>query len=317
MMTDLIFHPVTIVALIVSLATFLGYRLFLALRLQDDYKHCEMIIKKNSKTFYKAFSAIRNRRKRNAVYAVYAFCRKADDLIDENQDPDGLDALEDALARFVQGEKIDDVIFRALSDVRRLYGKDYLFKPYFEMIEGQRMDFKHQGYQTLDDLLKYCYHVASTVGRMLVPILAPRSKDVLMTFADELGYAMQLTNILRDVGEDQRNNRIYLPQDLMARHQVTKADLAEGRITQGFINLFEELAGHAERYYDKSLENLHLFPFDARIPLGLSIILYRGILDAIRASDYDVFTKKNYVSDAQKKALIEQFRQTQKRRTSI
>jgi phytoene synthase len=137
-----------------------------------------------------------------------------------------------------------------------------------------------------------------------------------MTFADNLGHAMQVTNILRDVGEDLKVGRLYLPQDMMDKHGVTTDDLRHGRVTEGFKALFEELASVAETYYDGALEHLDLFPKDAQKPLGYAIILYRGIIEACRDSAYDVFNRRNHVDDATKKRLITAFQNRQKRRKS-
>ena len=315
MIGDLFSSSVTWFVLTGVVAVFLGLALFRALRLQEDYNRCEGVIQKHSKTFYKAFSALPGRKRRNAVYAIYAFCRIADDLVDDKKDAVGLDRLEEELGRLKEGDVPDHYMFRALHDTaRRFYGTSYDFKPYFHMIEGQRMDLDHRGYGTLDDLLTYCYHVAGTVGRMLVPVLAPKDAHNLMTFADNLGHAMQVTNILRDVGEDLKVGRLYLPQDMMDKHGVTTDDLRHGRVTEGFKALFEELASVAETYYDGALEHLDLFPKDAQKPLGYAIILYRGIIEACRDSAYDVFNRRNHVDDATKKRLITAFQNRQKRR---
>lgn len=280
-------------------------------RIDKDYKRCETVIKDNSKTFYKAFSKIKDRHKRNGVYAVYAFCRMTDDAIDVAGDIDLLDRYENELKAFKNGDVPDHFMWRALKDTtKRFYPKDDDFKPFFEMIEGQRMDIDHKGYQKLEDLLDYCYHVASTVGLMLLPILAPKNHRHLRDFAVELGYAMQITNILRDIGEDARNGRIYLPKELLAQANLTSEDLVHGKITDEFMLLFEKLAGIAEDYYDKALAKIHAFDSDVRLPLGLSIVLYRAIIDACRVSGYDVFTKKNHVSDETKNKLIETYRKS-------
>ncbi|MFP4178002.1 MAG: phytoene/squalene synthase family protein [Acholeplasmataceae bacterium] len=275
--------------------------------IKDDYQRCESVIRENSKTFYKAFSLIGNTDKRNAVFAVYAFCRMVDDAVDRADDPDLLDRYERELNAFKEGETPDRFVWRALRDTaQRFYPDDYDYGPFFDQIQGQRLDIEHQGYRMVDDLLEYCYLVASSVGLMLLPILSPENAHQLRGFALELGYAMQLTNILRDVGEDARNNRVYLPSDLLSRANITVDDLIHGRITDGFIAVFEELAGIAEDYYEKALAAIDGFPADVRLPLGASILFYRAIIAACREAGYDVFTRKNYVSDAAKAELVVQ-----------
>jgi phytoene/squalene synthetase len=294
---------------------FLVYPLFIVIiglflvvlrNIVDDLR-CKKMIKINSLTFYKAFSKIKNRRKRQAIYAVYAFCRYADDIVDEKKDEHALDALEINLQKFVEKKKTKNYFFRALKRASKFYPKDYDYQPFFDMIQGQRMDLNHQGYQTLDDLLSYCYYVASSVGHMLIPILAPKNHHSLKDFANHLGYAMQLTNVLRDVGEDLKRNRIYIPQHMMQKANLKIEDLKSGKINSEFIELFEVLAKLAEDKFDKALNDVHLFPDDAKLPLALSIILYRAILDVCRKNGYDVLTKKNFVTDEKKNALIQNY----------
>ena len=273
----------------------------------------KQVIKKNSLTFYKAFSKIQDADKRHAIYAVYAFCRTADDLVDIDQDEQGLIKLEEELKAFIKHVPLKHWRWQALNiTTKQYYDENYDYKPFFEMIQGQKMDLNHQGFETLEELLEYCYYVAGTVGLMLIPILSPDHKHELEKFAIHLGYGMQLTNILRDVGEDFKNNRIYLPKDLMKKANYSKEDLAHGIINRAFIELFESLAQRAETYFNEALRQIDLFPKDTRLPLALSIILYRAIMDSCRENGYDVFNKKNYVSDEKKNQLIENYLKTYK-----
>jgi 4,4'-diapophytoene synthase len=275
----------------------------------NDYKQCEEVIKENSITFYKAFSSIRNKKQRYGVFAVYAFCRIADDLIDVYHDIDGLNKLEEELYMFKNGETPNHFMWRALRDTAlHFYPSDYDYQPFFDMIKGQKMDIEPKHYPSLEALKVYCYHVASSVGLMLIPILSPKHYLSLETFAIELGYAMQLSNILRDIGEDYKQNRIYLPRDMMEQAGVYETDLKHGKINVSFIELFETLAVLAEQYFNNAINDLYLFPKDVRLPLGLSIVFYKAIIDACRHSNYDVFSKKNYVTEKDKKALIDQYK---------
>ena len=172
------------------------------------------------------------------------------------------------------------------------------------MIKGQRMDLAHHGFQSLDDLLHYCYFVASSVGLMLTPILATKNHQKLNEFAVRLGYAMQITNILRDVGEDYQRKRIYLPKDLMRKYKYSENDLSHGLVNESFVNLFEHLAKIAENDFQYALDHIHLFDKEAQVPLALAIVLYQAIIQACRDEKYDVFTKKNFVSDEKKQDLI-------------
>ncbi|MDO9629456.1 MAG: phytoene/squalene synthase family protein [Acholeplasmataceae bacterium] len=275
---------------------------------QQDIHRCQEIIKKNSLTFYQAFSRINNKKKREAVYAVYAFCRYADNLADEDHNRDALEELEEELTLYKEGVNIHHFRWRALrTTTKPFYQASYDYKPFYDMIEGQKRDLNHQGFETLDELLTYCYLVAGTVGLMLIPILANEHIEELEKFAIELGYAMQITNILRDIGEDYQNHRIYIPREMMKNANYSFDDLAHGRINYEFRALFEELATLAEGYFSTSLDSIYLFPEDSRTPLALSIILYKEILNSCRENGYDVFSKKHTVSEEKKNLLIQDY----------
>jgi 4,4'-diapophytoene synthase len=280
---------------------------------RKDIKQCEDIIKKNSLTFYKAFSKIKDKQKREAVYAVYAFCRYADDLIDEGQDIEGLNMLKENLDQFVSGQIPNDFRFRALfMTTKSFYPETYDYQPFYDMIKGQEMDFDFKEIKTEADLLKYCYHVAGTVGLMLIPILS-NEHEQLRTFAINLGYAMQITNILRDIGEDYKKGRIYIPASVLKKANYSVKQLSHGIINSEFIHMFEYLAQKAESFYEQALSDLHMFSDDIKVPLGLAIILYREIIQVCRQADYDVFNKKQFVSDERKEQLVTSFLKSFKR----
>jgi phytoene/squalene synthetase len=291
-----------------SLLIFAGVVVFLLtliyLRERRLINYCERIIKKNSLTFYKAFSKIENKKQRQAIYVVYAFCRYADDLIDEHQDIEGLNTLELELEAFKNHKKTSLKVFKALHIIKdRFYGDDYNYQPYFEMIQGQRMDITISSYETMDDVLAYCYYVASSVGLMLLPILAPSKHQELKEFAIQLGYAMQITNFLRDVGEDYLKGRIYIPQAALKKFQVDIDHEFKMGPTDSFKTLFNHLATQARQYYQYAYDHMEAFSQDVRTPLLYAAKLYEAILDECM-TDYDVFTKKHFVSHAKKIDII-------------
>ena len=271
-------------------------------------RKCKNIIKKNSLTFYKAFSKIKNNKIRNGVYIVYAFCRYADDLIDENKDVEGLLDLKKDLMNHVKGLKINKPIFKALKLIKDRYPKDYDYQPYFDMIEGQFMDVNCFEYENMEQLLKYCYFVASSVGFMLLPILEPENHKKLHNFAKELGYAMQITNILRDVGEDFNKGRIYLPKNLLKKFKVDLEFEMSNGPSKDFKLLFDHLEEKARKYYSNSLKEINYFNNEVKLPLYYAAILYRGILDKIKENKYDVFNKRNFLNDSEKTELILRFK---------
>ena len=281
----------------------------MSFRLDLDYFFTEQIIKKNSASFYAAFSKISDKHRRRGVFSVYAYCRYVDDLIDENNDLDQLLAYKSKLDDFVKGYPVGGFRWRTLKDTAtRFYPVDYDYQPYYEMIEGQEFDAHPVRMETIDQLLQYCDLVAGSVGKMLLPILTPKATVDLKPFAIALGRAFQLTNILRDIGEDYRRDRVYLPKSLMNAHHYSLSDLQQSLINKSFIAMWEELATLAERYYQQALPMLIHFPEDSRWPLKGALLVYRAILEVIRHQQYTVMKKKHFVPADQKMAILRQLK---------
>jgi 15-cis-phytoene synthase len=264
----------------------------------DDFAFCEQIIKRHSKSFYYAFSRLPEE-KAQAVYAIYAFCRTADDSVDENPGSAAqlraLDQLKNELDRFARRQEIDHPLWRALRVVFDRYEMD--LEPFYDQIKGQRMDISFSAPTTLKDVETYSYFVAGSVGRMLLPIIASHSKVDCTDAAVSLGVAMQLTNILRDVGEDYRSKgRIYLPAEELQKAGYRADQLADAEINDRFIQVWERMAKRAERLYDEFLECISNFDQDSQLPVQVSAQVYRGILDSVRDNNYDCFARKNFVT---------------------
>lgn len=274
------------------------------MQVKQAYHECERIIKHHSATFYKAFSLL-DKADRQAVYAVYAFCRIVDDIVDEGQNIEKeLASFKTEFEQFLLGNYHHDVAhWVALADVFLRYRMDA--QAFFDMIAGQEMDLTVHRYETLADLEKYCYHVATTVGLMLLPILVPEVTPILRQNAHHLGYALQLTNILRDIKEDYNRGRIYLPQELLRKYHVTEAMLIGPQPTPEFIALWEEIATIASAEYNAADQQAELYPKRARIAVYGAAKLYAAIIDKIREQNYDVFSQKQYVSGSKKQIIIE------------
>ncbi|MDU0202117.1 phytoene/squalene synthase family protein [Paenibacillus sp. PFR10] len=267
-------------------------------RLQADFAYCETIIKKHSKSFYYAFSQL-PKEKANAVYAIYAFCRTADDCADSNQPfvekLESLQRLKKDLDLFRTHAELDHPLWRALRQVFTDYNMD--IQPFYDQLTGQWMDMNFTIPQNMHELESYSYYVAGSVGLMLLPVLASRSAEELRPSAIDLGTAMQITNILRDIGEDlHTKERIYLPEEEMERSGYTQKDLRHGLINENFVRLWERLAERAESLYNLSYSSIDLYDDDSKMPLLLSVGMYRGILDAVRSNNYDCFSKRNFVT---------------------
>ncbi|WP_223700733.1 phytoene/squalene synthase family protein [Sutcliffiella deserti] len=271
--------------------------------LTKAYQHCEDIIREHSKTFYKAFFLLPSEKK-TAVWAVYAFCRQVDDIVDEGVQPKiELQKFKEHFLMFLNGSlPSDNPMWLALNDVFSRYDMDV--QAFHDMISGQEMDLYKTMYYTEEEVLHYSYHVASSVGLMLLPILAPRNKSALRQGAIALGQAMQITNILRDVGEDLARDRIYLPIKKLEKAGYTIEELEKHRVNKAFIKVWEEMAVEAERLYELALNTIDLYPVDSRTPVKGAAYLYRAILGSIRQKNYSVFHTKHYITREEKQKIL-------------
>lgn len=286
--------------------------------LKKDYAYCEKVIKASSKSFYTAFSKL-PKDKAKAVYAIYAFCRQADDTVDANEPlalkKENLAILEAELKEFEKDKTPNHPMWRALRDVFNRYAMTT--SPFYDQLEGQKRDLDFQEITDLAALKDYSYYVAGSVGLMLLPILATKSgiTESLKESAVSLGVAMQITNILRDVGEDYRENkRVYLPTELLDRHQVDLAQNVEKGPDNNFIALWEELAEESSRGYVEFEDSISHYDSDCRFPVLVSSKLYSGIMDSVRKNNYDCLSKRNYVPEARMMELILETRKILKKR---
>ncbi len=268
---------------------------------EQDFKDCETIIRTHSGSFFRAFRHLPADKAR-AVNAIYAFCRTADDLADVSHDAEGLAALSGELDAFVAGETPPRPFWRALRVVFDRFPMEP--EPFFEMIRGQIEDLAAPVYETEAQLEHWCHLVAGSVGGMLLPLLCRKPTPALREAADRLGKAMQLTNILRDIGQDLGNGRVYLATETLSRHGLTRRDLEAGIVDGRFRAMWEDVAAQAEHWYDQSLEVLPLYDPEARLPLYLAAAYYRAILDQVRRNGYDAFRRRARLSDAAKLLLL-------------
>ncbi|GEL08792.1 phytoene/squalene synthase family protein [Salisediminibacterium halotolerans] len=273
------------------------------MNINEAYAQCKEIIDHHSKTFSRAFQHL-PQMKRRGVWAVYAFCRTADDIVDEGENAEEeLAFFREQLTRFKKGERpANTALWIALEDTFTRF--DFSFQPFFDMLDGQHMDLTKTRYHTIEEVFYYSYHVAGTVGLMLLPILAPGREKELYNSAVHLGYAMQITNILRDIGEDAGRGRIYIPEERMSKHGYSEEQLQQGLVNQSFINLWEEMAREAEQEYEKGLAYIENYPRNARIPVKAAALFYREILQVVRKENYNVFQRRVFVSVEEKQQLF-------------
>ncbi|CAD6266751.1 unnamed protein product [Miscanthus lutarioriparius] len=273
--------------------------------LGDAYDRCGEVCAEYAKTFYLGTQLMTPER-RKAVWAIYVWCRRTDELVDGPNasyiTPTALDRWEKRLEDLFEGRPYD-MYDAALSDTVSKFPVD--IQPFKDMIEGMRLDLWKSRYTTFDELYLYCYYVAGTVGLMTVPVMgiAPDSKastESVYNAALALGIANQLTNILRDVGEDARRGRIYLPLDELAQAGLTEEDIFRGKVTDKWRRFMKGQIQRARLFFDEAEKGVAHLDSASRWPVLASLWLYRQILDAIEANDYDNFTKRAYVGKAKK-----------------
>jgi 15-cis-phytoene synthase len=264
------------------------------------------ITRKSRSNFYYAFLAL-PRSRREALYAVYAFCRTVDDIADRPGDADPgaqrreLDDWRADIARcYDAGDPPRHPIARRLAAAIRTYP---IPRAALEaIVDGVAMDLRGTDYETFEDLHPYCYRVASAVGLCCIEIFGyrePRTRE----YAVNLGVALQLTNILRDVGADARMDRVYLPRQDLRTFGVTVDDLREGRMTDRFQKLMAHEADRARTYYEKAWA---AFPAaDARSLVAAEIMgrIYRALLAEIEARRFAVFGERIAVPARRKVAI--------------
>jgi len=246
------------------------------------------------------------------VATLYLFCRRVDSIADQRVLEVGADraldevkTVRDRLHATLAGRPPDDeVLWRRLAEVHEHYDLDR--PPLEELIEGAVWDLEDRPIETMDDLIDYSNLVGGSVGAMMLPFLCDDPQyERLETAARQLGVAMQITNIVRDVGEDlDELNRIYLPSEWMRRHGVSPAVLDDGEDPSGYAALLEEVMREAERYYRRSYDGIAALPFRARIGIRAAARMYREILNEVRANGYDNLNRRAYVSFGRKMLLV-------------
>ena len=271
--------------------------------LEAAYQHCHRITKRGSKTFYFG-SLLLPYHKRRAMWAFYSFCRYTDDLVD-NAPTLSAQQLTQKLAQW-ETEAKAALTGRVRSELHHMLAWSHSVAsfqipsaPPLELLEGCRMDLNKRRYANFDELRLYCYRVASTVGLVASQIIG-YDDPVALNYAIDLGIAMQLTNILRDVGEDAQNGRIYIPQDEMQQFGYSEEELLQGVINRPFVELMQFQIARARQFYQKALPGIeHLTP-DSRLSIAVAANLYSRILDMIERNGYDVFTRRAYVPTSRK-----------------
>lgn len=270
--------------------------------LERAYQHCAGIIKSKAHSFYFSSRFLPPER-RDDVYALYAFCRTVDDIADVPGDG------ASATARLAEWKgwlragappHPDDPITYALGHTVRRY--DLPLTPLLDLLDGVRDDLQPRHLPDAAALDHYCYCVAGTVGIVMAALLGANNPAALRPACD-LGIAMQLTNVLRDVGEDLERGRIYLPASDMARHGYGRSDLERGVVDDRFVALMSQHIARARDYYARGMHGIALLPPESRFPIALAAHTYAGILNRIERAEFDVFTRRAHTGRRDKLLL--------------
>jgi len=275
--------------------------------LERSYRLCQRITRREAKNFYYAFITL-PREKRRAIYAVYAFCREADDIADADSSIDEkkskLGVLRTRLERAQAGDPQGGIDI-ALSDAIMLYGIDP--QDLAHVIDGVEMDLVISRYETFPDLQIYCYRVASAVGLSVLPILAGGGERLpveVREAGEKLGLGMQLANIVRDVAEDIAIDRVYIPQEDLRRFQVSEEMLHHGVMNDDMRRLLSLESERARKYMREGERVSEFLPRNARGCITLLSRIYTRILEMAEVRDYDVFKERLSLSIGEKILLI-------------
>jgi len=282
-------------------------------QLDQAYEICRKETQQWAKTFYLG-TLLLPPEKRKAIWAIYVWCRRTDEIMDsveastksQHELSDNLDEWEENTKNVFKGN-IKSELDSVLLDTIEKYPQS--IQPYLDMIDGQRMDLNKFRYKDFDELKHYCNRVAGTVGLMTQNVMGIDSAYTSAPWsampdpseaAVALGIANQLTNILRDVGEDRHRGRIYLPLEDIEKFNYSEEELLKGEINNQWKELMNFQLKRARDWFQKSEEGIKWLSSDARWPVWTSLRLYRGILDSIERLDYDVFNNRAFVKNSVK-----------------
>lgn len=272
-------------------------------RLKAALAATEVVIRSHSKTFFFATSLL-PLAERRAIRSLYAFCRASDDLVD------CADTTQQDLDRWraevnLPSERQADPILISWASVREGYRIDLRYES--ELLNGIEMDLNFTPFRTWKELETYCYQVASTVGLLSMPVIGVANGatfDQAAPYAIKLGIALQLTNILRDVGEDAARGRVYFPEEDLNLFGLTTQDILNKVHNQQFIDLMRFEIERARRLYYEALPGIKFLSRRAQPAVGAAALLYRAILNEIERIQYQVHEKRAHTSAWQKLLML-------------
>jgi phytoene synthase len=282
--------------------------------LKQAYKHCRAITRYHAKTFYLATRFLPNEKQRG-IFAIYGMCRYLDNLVDDGEDlildkkisltqiDQKLNEFKINLDKVYNGKKVNDPILIAYADMLKNYKVDKELP--LQLIDGVRQDLDKTRFLNFKEIYDYSYKVASVVGLMTSEVFGYSSDEALQR-ATDLGIAMQLTNILRDIGEDLLRDRIYIPKEELEMFNITEEELFNKEISDKFIEMMKFQISRARKYYLNAFDGIEMLTKDSRLPVYLAHRNYSRILDKIEDNDYDVFNKRAFLTQSEKLSILPQ-----------
>lgn len=268
--------------------------------LDRAYRYCKELTSQHSKTFSMA-SSLLPMEKRRAIRALYAFCRISDDLVDHGRN-DALAKLNAWRDKTIYSDPTgEDAVALAWNDTRHKYHIPWRLAE--QLISGVAHDLTQSRYPTFSGLTTYCYGVACTVGLMSMHIIGYSGAEAI-PYAIRLGVALQMTNILRDVGEDWQAGRLYLPQEELESFSLDENTIEIGQVTDKWRQFMRFQIDRNRQLYRESLPGVALLDRDGRFAIGAAAELYQAILVDIEQNDYDVFKRRANTSRWEKLNLL-------------
>ena len=275
----------------------------MATELDRAYDLCRRITKSEAKNFYYAFRTLPHR-KRRAIYAAYAFFRRVDDVVDGDASIEVKRKQLEQARTFMDPDRSvagPDLVLLAL---KHAIDEHSIPTSYFgDFVDGIEMDLVQTRYFDFEELRSYCYGVASAVGLISIAVFGytdPKAKE----YAVDLGLAMQLTNVLRDIGEDAGRDRIYIPTDELSAYGYSETDLLSGTTNDAFRELMSFQVERARQYFRSGLKLIPLVSAESRACPSALASVYSAILDRIEASEYDVFSRRIGLSPVEKLLMV-------------
>jgi phytoene synthase len=260
--------------------------------LADDHRVCAEVLRAAGSSFAMPIRLLPAAKQRGTT-ALYAFCRRADDIVDDASDPEsarnGLDAFAAATAAALAGEPCGEPVLRALADTVRRFAIPR--QAIHDILDGVRMDLGQSSYATVADLEGYCRRVASAVGIAAVHVWGYLDSAAIQR-SDDCGLAFQYTNILRDIPEDLGRGRIYLPAEDLAACGCTAEELRAGQLHAGFDALAARLVARAEERFARAAALDRMLTTDGRLAFRAMYGVYRSLLRAVRRAGSGIFTER-------------------------